>query len=907
VGEGAKIAGRFEVRERQRDRLIAYDPVVRQEVSLVALPPGELHPQLASEITRARRISHTRVERVIDLVEDAGERWLVSAHTAGDSLEARLASGALPQKEAQQAFADLATALAAVHAEGLIHRDLRPQAVLLAAGGVMLGGLGRLGDVDSLPSAKSHDASDWRYVAPEVLEGASPDARADVWALGAIGFALSTGAPPLIAADAATTSTLRQRQAAPNAGTGLFAEVIAKCLERDPAIRFADAGEVVAALSLSPPAPVRARRRVPWRWVAAVSVAAVLGVVAWQVWRRAAWPSGPRVIVVSEIHPGGDLEWMGPPLRRLLGEVLADDDRLRVVVPTQLPEGIPGEIDPRAAGAANMRVVATLSRRGSRLVVHVRAGPAGGWLRDVGQFEGDTLREVASLAGKASARRLASGLPSRVPTTAEHAEMDYYGTTSFAAYRDYLRASHTAFLETACDLNAANASIERALTEDPDFARAAMSGAVNDPDDHQWVDKATAAAARLPEGHPARRVVEAWTGRFAGDPAAHETLTALLAAHPIDLDLAWFLVRQLSETGEESLAIEKTLHARRPDLQFGMNVMRGLIKANRDAEAFAVLDDWAKARPESPDALFALARLQLVDGDPAASQGTVARARLLLPSSQATHEAEAVLSLASGDLAGARTVAEEMLLGPPVEQVLARTIMAWLAVATGNPGEAAAQWQKADGLSVAADSEGVVPTYVRQAVETFLALGDRPTALSWAKVGETRARALGLWREVAIYQTVQALAAGRPPPDDLTGLDAEERASTLTDLTLWKAAWSNSCDQLSAEYTGHGIGEGLVTRATADCLAARGANADARELYRRLLYPTDVTVNSMPSPYQSVIARYRLARLDEASGEVDEARRLYRSFLDAWEHASPRLESDAIVDARARLDALEHR
>lgn len=190
---------------------------------------------------------------------------LLRGETLGQHLAAR---GRLSAEEALAVLDPLAGALDAAHARGVVHRDLKPSNVFLAEdrprGRVVLLDFG-VARVDRGTLTASHvSVGTGLYVAPEQLVGSRVDARADVYALGALAYAMLTGRPPFGETTAAVLTALR-RSAEPTPPSAvapvdpaLDAPVL-RALARDPAARPALAGAFTAAfraqLRAPPPPP----------------------------------------------------------------------------------------------------------------------------------------------------------------------------------------------------------------------------------------------------------------------------------------------------------------------------------------------------------------------------------------------------------------------------------------------------------------------------------------------------------------------------------------------------------------------------------------------------------------------------------------------------------------------------
>ncbi|MEJ2867573.1 protein kinase [Actinomycetospora sp. OC33-EN08] len=209
------------VDDRSRDR--AYDRVMR-EGRLVA------------------RIHHPQAISVFDVVDHDGQPWLVMEYLPSRSLaEAIAADGPLGPRDTAAMGHQVAAALTAAHAAGIVHRDVKPGNVLLGADGVVKVtdfGISRAIDEATITSTGMM-AGTPAYLAPEVARGATADFRSDVYSLGSTIYAAVEGGPPFGVGDNALAQLHRVATGdyPPPRHAGTLAPLLDRMLAADPVHR----------------------------------------------------------------------------------------------------------------------------------------------------------------------------------------------------------------------------------------------------------------------------------------------------------------------------------------------------------------------------------------------------------------------------------------------------------------------------------------------------------------------------------------------------------------------------------------------------------------------------------------------------------------------------------------------
>ena len=235
-----------------------------RQAALKLLPPvgdpGEV-ARFQREVEALRRVEHPHVVRIHDAGVEQGRPWLAMELIEGESLEARLRrAGPLPPAQAVRVALELARALAAVHAQGLVHRDVKPANLVLEAGS------GRTVLIDFGLSLALWEASRLTrtgeslgtpaFMAPEQVRCDREQGPAvDLWAAGATLHMLLTGEPPFGGgAPTAVMQRILQEEPAPPSRqapgvTPALDALVRRCLAKRPAERFASARALEAALN----------------------------------------------------------------------------------------------------------------------------------------------------------------------------------------------------------------------------------------------------------------------------------------------------------------------------------------------------------------------------------------------------------------------------------------------------------------------------------------------------------------------------------------------------------------------------------------------------------------------------------------------------------------------------------
>ena len=324
----AALAGEYSLqRELGRGGMgvvyLARDVQLDRDVAIKVLPTHlardpEARDRFLREARMAAGLSHPHIVPIHRVSESRGFVFFVMSYVEGETLGERIrARGPLPPADATRVMREVAWALAYAHGRGIVHRDVKPDNILLEAGtgralvtdfGIARGGRDVVTVTD--PGKIMGTA---HFMSPEQAAGETVDGRSDIYALGVVGYLAVSGRLPFDASNLpallvrqATEPATSVMRAAPGLPPALGA-AIDRCLTRDPAGRFTDGETLAEALAPAPdtrpalPPTLRAwlAARNPLllpylAWSGGFSLLTLGNLVAWVTGNR---PDGPADIV----------------------------------------------------------------------------------------------------------------------------------------------------------------------------------------------------------------------------------------------------------------------------------------------------------------------------------------------------------------------------------------------------------------------------------------------------------------------------------------------------------------------------------------------------------------------------------------------------------------------------------
>jgi tetratricopeptide (TPR) repeat protein/predicted Ser/Thr protein kinase len=348
IGEGGM--GRvYKARDRELDKVIALKTIRTQQ-------DQESVQRFKQELILSRRITHKNVVRIYDLGEAEGVKFFTMEFIEGESLKTFIKrQGKVPPAQALLLSRQILGALQEAHEQGVIHRDLKPQNVMVDAQGtphLMDFGIARSMDtVGHTATGVVMGTPD--YMSPEQVRGEKAGTASDIFSFGVILYEMLTGDMPYHADTPISKIMMRltHKPRAPHELTGgiprYLENVVQKCMEVDPALRYQTVGQILADLDrehVSRALTLKVQRAVGrHRGAVAAAAALAVAIAGYALWprpetrRAAATAAAPSLVRTLAIVPftnatgSEQFEWMRTGLPEMLATDLSQSRYVRPV------------------------------------------------------------------------------------------------------------------------------------------------------------------------------------------------------------------------------------------------------------------------------------------------------------------------------------------------------------------------------------------------------------------------------------------------------------------------------------------------------------------------------------------------------------------------------------------------
>ncbi len=620
LGEGG-FGAVYKARDRVLERTVALKMI---HPALAANP--EIMERFKREILLASKITHKNVIRIHDLGESGALKFISMNFVEGRDLKELLrAEGALSVERALGLARQVAEALEAAHEAGVVHRDLKPQNVLVDAAEhafIVDFGISRSTDAGKTMTEAGAMMGTLAYMSPEQARGDAVDHRSDIYSFGLLMYEMFAGVLPFAEdANLSSLSALMRRvqtdvPSLDRTRAGLpdwISRIVSRCLERDPAGRYPSVGELLRDLDQEQ--ATRAQRALPLKGILRVAAGLLLAVglagAAVVLWRgrdstpTAAAPS-TALIVVPFRNSTGDpaLDWTRTGLPSLLRSelqqspalYLVDEERVMGIIDGLKLDGT-GSLDPVSLRRLSKLIgvdrllTGELFRTGGRYRIESRLSTGGASEAGSGvalRVEGEGAEALFTMIDELS-RKVVDELG--VSAGGQHRRSSELATGSIEALRLYTEGGESA--RAGSDVEAAT-RLEAALAVDPQFA----------------IARALLAETYARLGRAAEAIAEAEAAaRDLREVSPYEAarVNAVRARLSGDADAAGTAYRELVRLGPG-----------RPDAQLALGTF---LEESGDLEgALAALGRAVELDPNSPSARYSLGRAQAKSGNLGAAQ-----------------------------------------------------------------------------------------------------------------------------------------------------------------------------------------------------------------------------------------------------------------------------------------------
>ena len=598
----------------------ARDTRLGREVAVKVLPEtlardAERVRRFESEARAASALADPHVVTVFDVGEQEGIPWIATELVEGVDLRHLLDSGPLPLAKAVDLGVQIAEGLAAAHDRGIVHRDMKPENVLITRSGTAKiadfglakqtepsSDLSRMATAAASATATGIVMGTIAYMSPEQARGAKVDFRADQFAFGLILYEMLTGRRAFARENPADTlSAILRDEPAPIAGVAPgtpppLAQIVGRCLAKEPAGRYGstrdlvhdlrsagDAAVPASAPSVAPPSRHGSRPAVAGAIAAAAVLLAAGGFFLLR--RRAPAPAGiDSLAILPFANSSGkpETDFLSDGITESLINKVSQVSGLRVISRTSAFHYKGREVDPeKVAKELNVRALLTghVLAVGDSLSVGAELVDAKDGRHLWGEQYNRKMADIFSMQSEI-ASEIATALRGNL-TGQEQGKIEKRPTDNLEAYESFLKGKYFLDRSNPDDLEKARAAFEEAVSRDPNFALAHVgasacygieasaeyrSPAESWPKAREHAERAVALDDSLPEGHVALAAI--LLNRDWDWAAAEKEFKRAMALGPVTIasaDPNDLYAMNLAALGRLDEAVSSEMKARKTD------------------------------------------------------------------------------------------------------------------------------------------------------------------------------------------------------------------------------------------------------------------------------------------------------------------------------------------------------
>ena len=595
------------------------------------------------EIQLSSDITHPNVLRVYDLGESEGTRFLTMQYVPGEDLASIIRrEGKLPIERILSIFRQICEGLAAAHDKGVLHRDLKPQNIMVdeeTHAYIMDFGLAKVVDRSGITRTGEFMGSP-AYMSPEQVKGETLDLRSDIYSLGMVLYEMITGRRPYEEGSAYEIMMRRLNTPPPPAGEirtdipAYLLHILARCIEINKDLRYGSLQEIIRDLDearIRTTLTYKIRRRRILKPVLFGLIAILLSGAGIYLYQNAEQPGLQSETTPAEVAQvpvvgvlpfenrtgNANLDWYGGGIAQLIADSLAQSRHIQVVSSSRIQILQEANPDPAALskamadGGIGYMVAGEILPEADTMTLTVRLSEAKSG-RDI------TSRRLDGLTSKGLIRAadqiaLAVRRGLNVPTTEG---VDAY-TADFASRNPEAYEAYVTGLKAFVDYHYTDAekAFENALKIAPEYSMARyrlahVYAAIGKQDEAvNNIHQAIAESSRLPDREQRYiRALEAYIARRYQD--AVDAYRGIIEAYPYEIEARHLLAFALMDNRQPEEAIEPLQFVARmePEIPSTWSMLGGAyLKSRKLNEAVTAFQHYSELEPNSPNAHHTLA------------------------------------------------------------------------------------------------------------------------------------------------------------------------------------------------------------------------------------------------------------------------------------------------------------